>query len=259
MRNTVFPLIAEVLTSSNAPSSNMKKLFLDIETLPAGEEKREILELLYAKKQAKRSRKKYIEEEAEWAGNGNRYGNGSSNGSGTGGFDAFVRGTSFDGGFGRILCIGYAVDDRQTDVLCNPDDEKKMLEEFWNLAEECDLYIGHNIIEFDLRFIYQRSVVLGVRPTPKRELSFARYRSDPIFDTMKEWSKWGMKNIGLEEVSLALGIPSPKDGIDGGQVFDFYKAGKVQEICEYCKRDVETTREVYKRMVFEPKRPTPSD
>ena len=92
--------------------------------------------------------------------------------------------------------------------------------------------------------------MLGVKPTIPN-LSFARYRSSPIYDTMKEWAKWDtMNKVGLEHIALALGIPTPKEGIDGSQVFDFYKAGRIDEICEYCKRDVETTRAIYKRMTF---------
>ena len=68
---------------------------------------------------------------------------------------------------------------------------------------------------------------------------------------MKEWAKWDtMNKVGLEHIALALGIPSPKEGIDGSQVAQVYSEGGVEEICEYCKRDVETTRAVYKRMVF---------
>jgi len=105
-------------------------------------------------------------------------------------------------------------------------------------------------MDFDLRFIYQRSIMLNVKPA--YELNFARYRSYPIFDTMKEWSKWSNSGVGLEYLALAMGIPSPKDGgIDGSQVADFYKAGKLDDIVEYCKRDVETTRAVYRKMVFE--------
>jgi predicted PolB exonuclease-like 3'-5' exonuclease len=44
--------------------------------------------------------------------------------------------------------------------------------------------------------------------------------------------------------------PAAEGGIDGSQVFDFYKAGKLSGIADYCKRDVETTRAVYKRMTF---------
>lgn len=219
----------------------MNKLFLDIETLPAPEDKRGALEYLFQRKMEKKFKKKYSSEGIEVNGNGN--------GSGVSQLDDFIRGTSFDGGFGRILCIGYALNDGEPQTIHHPDDEKRMLEEFWKIAKGCDLFIGHNILEFDLRFIYQRSIVLGVRPT--KEISFARYKNSPVFDTMKEWSKWGQANVGLEHIALALGIPSPKDGIDGAQVFNFYQAGKVDEICEYCKRDVDVTRRIYKRMVFE--------
>ena len=110
-------------------------------------------------------------------------------------------------------------------------------------------FIGHNVMDFDLRFIYQRSIIHRVKPA--YELNFARYRNYPIYDTMKEWVKWSNSAVGLEKIALALGIPTPKDGIDGSQVYEFYKQGKANDILEYCKRDVEATRSVFKRMNFE--------
>ena len=104
-------------------------------------------------------------------------------------------------------------------------------------------------MDFDLRFIYQRSIVHKVRPT--HNLSFARYRDYPIYDTMREWAKWCGATVGLEYLALALGIPTPKQGIDGSRVFEFYQQGRLDEIVKYCQRDVETTRLIYKRMIFE--------
>lgn len=207
----------------------MNKLFLDIETLPAGEESQAMLKLLYAKKTAKKTAAVNGEVASE-------------------DFEQYLLKTSFDGAFGRILCIGYALNDNPTEVLYNENSEKETLRQFWELASRADLFIGHNVMDFDLRFIYQRSIVNGVVPT--KEISFARYRNYPIFDTMKEWVKWSFGTVGLESLALALGIPSPKEGIDGSQVYEFYQKGKVSEILEYCKRDVETTREVYKRIIF---------
>jgi predicted PolB exonuclease-like 3'-5' exonuclease len=215
-------------------SGIVNKLFLDIETLPASDDQRSILEYLCKRSKDKKAKKKGKSEEEEVT---------------IGGIDDFITKTSFDGAYGRILCIVYALNNDEPKVICNDGNEKKTLEEFWEIAKNCDLFIGHNVMDFDLRFIYQRSIVLGVKPT--KDLSFARYRNMPIFDTMKEWSKWGQNNFGLEHIALALGIPSPKDGIDGSEVFNFYKAGKIKDICEYCKRDVDVTRRVYKRMVFE--------
>ncbi|MCX6808236.1 MAG: ribonuclease H-like domain-containing protein [Candidatus Berkelbacteria bacterium] len=118
------------------------------------------------------------------------------------------------------------------------------------MARDSDLFIGHNLMEFDLRFIYKRSVINNIKPS--RFLNFARYRSDPIFDTMKEWEKWGAQGTSLHKLSIALGIASPKEeGIDGSKVYDYFLAGKSDEIAKYCERDVEATRKVYKRMIFE--------
>jgi predicted PolB exonuclease-like 3'-5' exonuclease len=162
-------------------------------------------------------------------------------------FNTFHRNTSFQGEFGRIFCIGYARDDEPAEALRG--DEKQILIDFWEEAREEKLFIGHNIMEFDFRFIYKRSIINGVRPS--RDLNFARYRSDPIFDTMKEWEKWGAQGTSLHKLSIALGIASPKEeGIDGAKVYDYFLAGRGDEIVEYCKRDVEATRKVYKKMTF---------
>ena len=202
------------------------KLFLDIETLPAPGDKMELLKTFWED-----SRKK----------------NGGKIIPGLNDFDTFFRNTSFQGEFGRILCIGYAIDDKPTE--CISGDEKEMLRKFWGLAKDANLFIGHNVMDFDLKFIYKRSVILNVRPS--RELSFARYRSNPIFDTMHEWEKWSGKGTGLHRLSLAMGMASPKEeGIDGSQVYDYFLAGKTEEIIEYCKRDVEATRKVYNRITF---------
>lgn len=229
----------------------MKKLYFDIETIPADESSYEALRYLYHRKLQKKMKEKGIDEASAIEDFGT--------------FEYFVGTTGMDGSFGRILCISYAVNDDTTRTLCNPENEKKTLEDFWFVAKQIDLFVGHNVMEFDLRFILQRSIILGVKPTWNRFeskglskykidqfLSFARYSNYPIFDTMQEWSAWGNPKVGLEHLALALGIPTPKgEGIDGSEVWNFYKAGKVQEICDYCERDVETTRAVYKRMTFE--------
>jgi predicted PolB exonuclease-like 3'-5' exonuclease len=83
-------------------------------------------------------------------------------------------------------------------------------------------------------------------------LSFARYRSEPIYDAMHEWNQWGYgKNVSLDSLARALGVPTSKGKMDGSEVFAYYKKGKLKEICDYCNADVEVTRKIYKRMQFE--------
>jgi 3'-5' exonuclease len=149
----------------------------------------------------------------------------------------------------KICCLGYAVEpplDSALEVLHG--DEQEILRGFWNLAADCDLFVGHNILDFDLRFIYQRSVIHQIKPS--REIPFDRFRREPIFDTMQEWSRWGREHASLDSLTKALGVPSPKENVDGSKVYSYYRSGKLAEICEYCKRDVDSVRQIYRWLTF---------
>ncbi len=200
----------------------MNKLFFDIETVPAEEEKHSILKSIHQRKIDNGKKVPELEE--------------------------FLNNTTFDGAFGRIICISYAINDGSTVSISGS--EEDILKNFWDIARPITLFVGFNIMDFDLRFIYQRSVVLKVKPT--KDLSFARYRRDQIYDVMREWSKWNMsENISLDSLSLALGIPSPKNGeVEGKNIAQAFKDGRIKEICEYCEKDVDVTRQIYKRMNF---------
>jgi 3'-5' exonuclease len=149
----------------------------------------------------------------------------------------------------KIFCIAYAIEpppDSPVNVL--EGDERAILQNFWKLAVDADLFVGHNLIDFDLRFVYQRSIIHQIKPS--RDLSLARFRNNPIYDTMQEWSQWGREHISLDSLSKALGVPSPKENLDGSRVYPYYRDGKLAEICAYCQRDVESVREVYRWLTF---------
>lgn len=168
--------------------------------------------------------------------------------------------------YGRILCIGVILEkdgveirkgvfgfDKKTEKLHM--DEAKTLRGFWKLLEKDfnprrDLIIGHNLMDFDLPFIYKRSRIKGIKPSV--QFSFARYRSAPIFDTMREWAMWNLResSVSLSLLAEILGCGLRKtDGIDGGKVYDEYLTGSHCLIADYCLQDVEVTRAVYHRMI----------
>ncbi|HWO42701.1 MAG TPA: ribonuclease H-like domain-containing protein [Candidatus Eisenbacteria bacterium] len=160
-----------------------------------------------------------------------------------------VKRLSLSAATAKIVCLAYALEPpTDSPIALLEGEESAILEGFWRLASEADLFVGHNILDFDLRFIWQRSIIQRVRPS--REISFARYRSFPVFDTMHEWSRWGRGHVGLDLLARALGIPTPKACLDGSKVYPYFRAGKFADICEYCKRDVETVRQVYRRLTF---------
>ena len=200
------------------------KLFFDIETLPAPQNKEPLVRELYEKYLLKKSTGVAMS------------------------YDQFLASTALDGGLGRILCIGYAMDDAKAEVL-HSSQETSMLKKFWELAASASLVVGHNVFEFDLPFIYQRSVIHSIEPTCN--LFPRRYTNDVVFDTYFEWTRWHNSKGSLDYLAKVLGFPTSKQGIDGSQVYEFFKAGKVKEILEYCQRDVELTRQVYKKLAFE--------
>lgn len=203
----------------------MHKLFLDIETIPADTDKHDVIKKLHEKKVADGRSEKTFED--------------------------VIGETSMNGAFGRIFCICFAIDDEPVKILCA--DEKSMLIEFWNIAKKIDLFVGFNILDFDLRFIWQRSIIHQIKPSIN--IPFVRNTNKPIYDIMYEWSHWSGgvgSRIGLDGLAQAFGIPSSKNGeVTGKTVYKAYKAGKHKEICDYCVKDVEVTREVYKKINFE--------
>lgn len=176
------------------------------------------------------------------------------------------RKTACDAALGRILCIGYSEQNETGTIISHgcfgwreatqdfEPDEKMILAEFWQFIRSFnlngDIIIGHNILDFDLPFIMQRSFTCGVRPTV--DFFFSKYRRAPIFDTMRVWDcwKWG-NSTSLKKLAYALGLECPKaGGITGENIYDAYLEGRFEEIYRYCMRDVKVTRNVWRKMNF---------
>ena len=176
------------------------------------------------------------------------------------------RKTACDANLGRILCIGYAEQNESGELIEQgcfgwraetsnfEPDERVILAEFWQFMRgfntNRDLIIGHNILDFDLPFINQRSIIKGVRPTV--DFYFGKYRQQPIFDTMRVWDcwKWG-GSTSLKKLSYALGLDCPKaGGISGENLYNAFSEGRFEEIYHYCMRDVKVTRNVWRKMNF---------
>lgn len=169
------------------------------------------------------------------------------------------RKTALNGAWGEIACICWAIDSGPVNSALRPDatkDESKVLVDFFddielqkqhhNLREIT--WVGHNISGFDLRFLWQRAVVLGVKP-PIKLRQDARPWSDFVFDTMHEWS--GRDYTKLTDLCAALRVDvGHEDTIDGSQVWDCYQRGELQTILNHCIADVERVRECHKRMTF---------
>lgn len=163
--------------------------------------------------------------------------------------------TALDGSVGHVCCIGWAWDDGQavSQWIERIADEKAALASVWESLEQRlvdvpwrqPVVVGHNVINFDIRFLWQRAIILGIRmPTwfPRDPKPWG----NDVFDTMTAFA--GQRGtIGLERLSLALGMDGKGD-VDGSMIGDLWAKGEFEKITSYCRADVERTRQIHRRM-----------
>lgn len=173
------------------------------------------------------------------------------------------RKTSFDGGLGHVAVISVAINDGEKTTFYSEDwqnSEAAVLSGFFDfLHQHYDpsrntppVFIGHNVADFDLRFLFQRAVVLGIAPPHFLPIN-VRSWDKSIYDTMNAWA--GYKDrIGLDKLCRVLGIDAKGseigEEIDGSKVWDFIRDGKIKQVAAYCAGDVERVRQIHKRMTF---------
>ena len=168
--------------------------------------------------------------------------------------------------FAGIICIsiGFFLKETQLKMrvrsFCG-DDEKKLLEEFLQTLTKIEslnrlwCFAGHNIREFDIPFICRR-LILNKIPLPKF-LDFQNRKpwETNMVDTFQYWRFGDYKNFtSLKLLAAALGLPSPKEDIDGSMVGPLYHNGTAEEralnlkrISTYCQKDVVTTANIILR------------
>ncbi|MCP9750869.1 ribonuclease H-like domain-containing protein [Ferruginibacter sp. HRS2-29] len=162
--------------------------------------------------------------------------------------------------FSKIICIsiGYFNKEQQLRMRIKSfygDDEKKILQDFLATLQKIEsinnkwAFAGHNIREFDIPFICRRLVVNNI-PLP-RYLDFQNMKpwETNIIDTFQYWRFGDYKHYtSLKLLAAALGIPSPKDDIDGSMVGEVYwKEKNIKRIATYCQKDVITTGNIFLR------------
>ncbi len=168
--------------------------------------------------------------------------------------------TSFDGGLGQVVCIGWAIEEQPAQSLQAADlsaaAEADMLREWFAILISCHrgnsgmrpCLIGHNSNAFDLPFLWKRAMVLGIKP-PMWFPRDPKPWGDTTFDTMTAWA--GVRDrISMDRLCRVLGIPGKGDGPSGADVWPMVQAGRVDDVAAYCRADVDRTRAIYRRMTF---------
>ena len=161
--------------------------------------------------------------------------------------------------FGKIVCIsvGYFTvksDIRHFRVTSFFGDESKILNDFSNLINNHfnlpqHILCGHNSKEFDLPFIARRMIINQIKLPEKLNLFGKKPWEVPHLDTLELWKFGDYKHFtSLKLLTKILGIPSPKDDIDGSQVGHvFYVEKDIDRIVTYCEKDTIAVAQIFLR------------
>lgn len=162
--------------------------------------------------------------------------------------------------FGKIICIscGFIQGNGESKKLVLKSfyghDEKELLLQFTEMlrrwATDNHKYLcAHNGKEFDFPYLCRRLIINNVPIPPVLHISGKKPWEIAHLDTMELWKFGDYKSFtSLNLLAHTLGIPTPKDDIDGKMVGEVYwKENNLERIAAYCQKDVVTVAQVYLR------------
>lgn len=134
-------------------------------------------------------------------------------------------------------------------------DEKIFLEDFAYMLDKYFYgpeyrFCAHNGKDFDIPYLCKRMIINGIKIPGLLDVSGLKPWEIKHLDTMELW-KFGdfRAATSLNVLAASLGIPSPKDDIDGSQVGNVYwKEQDLKRIDTYCMKDVVTTARVLMKL-----------
>ena len=163
--------------------------------------------------------------------------------------------------FGKIICISVGGLKREGNghalrvTSFHSDDERDVLQRFVDLLDKnynTDEHwlCGHNGKEFDFPWIARRCIVHGIKLPKLLDVGGKKPWEVGFLDTMGMWSFGDRKNFtSLALLTHILGIPTPKDDISGADVARVYYEDKdLERIATYCKKDVVATAQLFLRL-----------
>ncbi len=213
-------------------------LFLDIETVP---EKENFTELDATKQNLWEHKSQYQRKEEVTA-------------------ETFYERAGIWAEFGKIICISVGFftqkgSEKQFRVTSYFGDEIRILKDFKSLLEthfnqSKHVLCAHNGKEFDFPYLARRMLINSIKLPNKLNLFGKKPWEVPHLDTLELWKFGDYKTYtSLKLLTNVLGIPSPKDDIDGSEVYRvYYKDKNIDRIITYCEKDTIAVAQIFLRL-----------
>ncbi len=166
--------------------------------------------------------------------------------------------------FGKVIVISAGIitnleDDTQNLRIKSfyGHNETEVLEAFVSILQKnfndqnMHVLCGHNVREFDIPYLCRRLAVHGMELPSLINISGKKpWEVKFVADTLELWKYGDHKNFtSLDLLAYTLGIPSPKEEMDGSMVGRAYwEEDRLEQIKQYCERDVFTVAQIYLRL-----------
>ena len=119
-----------------------------------------------------------------------------------------------------------------------------------HFSETKHLLCAHNGKEFDFPYIARRMIINNIELPYKLNLFGKKPWEVPHLDTLELWKFGDYKTYtSLKLLTNVLGIPSPKDDIDGSEVYRvYYEEKEIDRIITYCEKDTISVAQIFLRL-----------
>ena len=164
--------------------------------------------------------------------------------------------------FGKIICISCGFifgNGGEKKIIIKSfygESETVLLVEFcdmlnkWNANDEQKLLCAHNGKEFDFPYLCRRLIINNLPIPSILNTSGKKPWEVCHLDTLELWKFGDFKSFtSLNLLAHTLGIPTPKDDIDGSKVWSVYWNDRdLQRIVNYCQKDVVTVAQIFLKL-----------
>lgn len=162
--------------------------------------------------------------------------------------------------FAKIVCISIGHVKLSDGIIkvssFYGDDEADIINKFYGALDafkashKTPYLCGHAIKQFDVPYIFKRSLILGIEPHDLIDCSDSKpWDLKHLLDTKELYQGTSFTPSSLIGLTTAFGLENPKQDIAGHETSKAYYNGEILRIAKYCERDVVAVANVLLKMM----------
>ena len=162
--------------------------------------------------------------------------------------DAYCDNAGIVSTYGKIVCISFGYIDNTGEKKISSfygDDERDIVDSFNNLLKKIETksfnISGFRINHFDIPWVLHKLHKYGIKPADIIYMYDKKPWDMRITDMSDDWKQKFAWAFSFDEMCYELGVPSPKDNMNGSEVHHVYWSGGIEKVKEYCEKDVSSS------------------